>query len=474
MEYITVIGTDPGQHRTSHIFKYFRDYLISLGEPTTSPGWTINSIYKHMQHIIERSKKFDQDLYIDSGGYQIIQGYIKFDPSKTKLADRIIEFIDVYHYCLCEFYEDVYRIFSLDVNNFDMTFKQLYDFNVYSITESIKLIKEKPAIADKQLFVMQTRNHRVFEIWKRLFVNLEIYKYYKLWSFGGLVGLKKDTNAKFSHVIPSTLWLLTYQKHFNFKIEQLHFLGQGSRLNFLVVALLEELYDLNITCDSSQLVRFAPPDSKLPFIYIKEEARKYLEVEDFTSVSDEDFTLVTKNNLEVLEQTFIEENYSKDVLIDSLYKTNVDQGLKNIKNMLDDLTLEQNNDLLMHIENDNIEEIKKLDYITLEADEIVEKFKKYNLMNSTQLIEMMSITTRNDMHFSKYIKYKLMSIGLENITLENLKTLHPIMGRGQIALEMFNNINFIKAFKPIIENGDIQKADSIMYSVIDSYENRKV
>lgn len=192
MKYIVVLGAGPEEKRKSHIFDYFNNYLISIGDPTTQKGWTLFSVTKHAEKIINDSKEFKENLYIDSGGYQIILGYVKFDEvSKDGRQDRIKDFIDTYHYILEKNYENIHRIFSLDVNNFNMTLKQLYNYNVVSINNSIDLIKKYPVIADKQLFVLQTRNHRVFEIWKTLFKNLEIYKYYKLWAFGGLVGLKK-------------------------------------------------------------------------------------------------------------------------------------------------------------------------------------------------------------------------------------------------------------------------------------------
>jgi len=428
MEYVTVIGTDPGQERTSHIYNYFDKYLISMGDPTTTKGWTLSSVNKHFKHIIKQSKKFKQKLYIDSGGFQIIMGYITFDP--TGREDRIREFVDTYHFLLGEYSEYIHRIFSLDVNNFDMTTKQIYDSNVYSMQSSINLIKKNPEIKNKQLFVLQNRNHRIFEIWRQLIINLEVYKYYKLWSFGGLVGLKKDTNAKFSHVVPSTMWLLTYQKHFNFEIEQIHFLGQGSRLNFLVVAVLEELFDLDITCDSSQLVRFAPPIQKLPIIHIKKEAVDLMEAGDYSSITDDDFLLITQDNLEDLEK---------------LFKYN---SLKTMN---------------MTVDNKPVHSCEI---------SITEEMIKNNRMTSTHMLEMMSIATRNDMLFAVYIKNKIMAAGWETVTVDQMKKMHPITGRGHISRDMTNNLNFIKAFMDIKERGDIKSADGLMYSILDSYQAR--
>ncbi len=461
MKYIAVIGTDPEQHRTSHIFKYFDDYLISMGDPTTSKGWTIRNVENHARHIIKKGKKFKENLYIDSGGFQIIVGYIT--------QDRIQEYIDVFHHIVEKYCDDIHKIFSLDVNNQNFSHKEILQFNQSSILQSIELIKRKPIVADKLLFVLQTRNTEVFTIWKNMIRTFEVYKYFKNWSFGGLVGLKKETNAKFSHVVPSTMWLLTYQKHFNFAIEQIHFLGQGSRLNFVMVGILEKMFKLNITCDSSQLVRFAPVSQKMPFIYVGDYTREKIDKEDFDNIGREEFQMVVENESdELMETMFHEENYSKDIFYKAIEHLKYGD-FSYLSNLTDIKGFEEFGPFMDMYKVDDFDGIKRRASFVTEPDEIHRKFKEEKKMSSTHLIEMMCMATRNDMYFGKYVANEILKHDINTITLNDITNIHSILNRGQIAVEIFNNINFIRYMLPIMERADIDMADNLMLNVVNDY-----
>lgn len=414
MKYVSV--TSPESGMSAPIFKYFDDYLISLGEPVTSQAWNIKNVIKHLKHML-RSQPEKKELYIDSGGFQIIVGYVSLN--------RIKEYIDTYHHALELCRDEIKQIFTLDIFNekfFSLdkagnrycSENALYDYNKLSILESIKLITEYPEIANKQLFVLQTSNKNTFDTWKKLFVDLEVYKYFKRWSIGGLVGLKKDTNAKFSHAVPATLWLLTYQKKYNFPIDQVHWLGQSSRLSFLSMALFERLYNINMTSDSSQLVRFADIKQKFP--------------------------LICKHNNEF-------------VLIES------ESDVLNI--MLKDNTVIHET---LHYDKEGVDKhINSIDY-----------YNTYGRFHNTDFIEIQSQNVYYEIEFGNYIADRIIEIGLDNITEEqHLKDLHPIMARGRTAHELMNNINYFKKFKTIIENADTDSADKIVDEVVMDYHERK-
>ena len=401
MKYVSV--TSPGSDMSKPIFNYFENYLVSLGEPATSLAWTMKQLVSHA-HKLLKEKPADANLYIDSGGFQIIVGYIT--------SSRVREYVDSYHFILEKYREDIGSIFSLDVFNSAYSKEKIYEENKYSIEESISLIKKYPEISDKQLFVMQTSNDMTFDIWKNLFIDLEVHKYYKKWSIGGLVGLKKSTNARFSHAVPATLWLLTYQKHFNFTIDQIHWLGQSSRLSFLSMALFERLYNVNMTSDSSQLVRFAPIEQKFPLMHKHNDEFCLVE-----TVSD-----VFSRMLKFREVTH--------EIVD--YK----QGKSNFQTSRE---YYDNNDDRFH----------NVDFIEIQSQNVFYEIEFGNLMAD-----------------------KIMEIGIDSITEEQqLKDLHPILNRGRTAQELMNNINFFKEFKPIIESGDIKGADLIMERITNDYKN---
>jgi len=430
MKYVSV--TSPSSSMSIPIFNRFDSYLVSLGEPTTSRTWTLSRVANHMVKLLREKKDHapKSKLYIDSGGYQIIVGYISFK--------RIREYIDTYHFILERYKDDIDQIFALDVFNskyikslnknsinkkFNINdYKELYNINKYSMMESISLINKYPEIADKQLFILQSGNNTTFNIWKELFKSLEAYKYYRRWSIGGLVGLKKSTNARFSHAVPATLWLLTYQKHFDFKIDQMHWLGQSSRLSFLSMALFEKLYNINMTSDSSQLVRFAPIDHKYPLMFNEAET----------------------NNFKLIERSNDSEN-----------------DLDICRPMLDTHSIE----CVSHFDKNSLsfdEEIKSLN--------TQEWYDKYGRFHNTDFIELQSQNIAHEIKFANYIVNIIVEKGILEINSpDDLSCLHPIMARGRIAKELFNNIVYFQRFDSIVRDANIDLADSIMQEVVNSY-----
>jgi hypothetical protein len=399
MKYVSV--TSPKSDMSVPIFNYFDDYLVSLGEPATSRAWKYLQMLSHINNILKEAPS-DKNLYIDSGGFQIIVGYVT--------ASRLKEYIDVYHLLLEEYHDRIHRIFSLDVFNMKYDLQKIYDENKYSIQKSIELIKKHPTISDKQLFVLQTSNENSFKTWQKLFLELEVYKYYKLWSVGGLVGLKKTSKAKFSHAVPATLWLLSYQKKFNFTIDQVHWLGQSSRLSFLSMGLFERLYNLNMTSDSSQLVRFAAIEHKLPYI-CKHEG---------------EFILI-----ETVEEA-----------IDKML------GNHSIK---------------------DIKHTKKVGFFEIQELSSNEYYLENNQFHNTDFIEMQAQNIYYEIEFCNLICDLIIEKDINTITEEEIKDLHPIMSRGRVSKELMNNIEFFRKFEDIIKTGDTQAADNIMLDVVRQY-----
>jgi len=269
MKYVPVLGAAPSKATKTPVMHHFRDYLISIAEPTTSRGWTLQDIYKQVQKI-NRQRLPGLRLYLDSGGYQVIVGHIT--------ENRIKEYTDVYHFILENFKNSIDFIFSLDINTPKFSKEKLIKYNDYSIDESIKLIKKYPELSDKQLFVVQSRFPHILEDWLELMDKHSIYLYYKRYSFGGLVGLKSETKVQFNHFVPMVFWLATYiqnrykQENLPQKtIKQIHMLGQSSRVALITGVILEKLLGIEITMDSSEVIRFSPIEAKVPMVHKDEE-----------------------------------------------------------------------------------------------------------------------------------------------------------------------------------------------------------
>ena len=437
MDYIGVLSSTPHSPAYRSTFKYFNKYLITLGEPTASANWTMLHILKHARNIIIKEKVPGQDaeLMIDSGGFQIIVGKIR--------QERILEFIECYHKVLELYPNEIDKIFSLDINNFNMTTKDIYDWNKRSTEMTIESMKKFPQLKSKVLFVLQNRNERVFEIWRKLFVENRVWEHFDLYSFGGLVGLKKATKVNFNHAVPATMWLLTYAKKYNFEIKQLHWLGQSSRVVFIAMALLEKLYGIYLTSDSSEIIRFAPIAQKLPLlkkeVHYNEDTEKYH--------NDFDFARTPIEVLDMLDFHSWDDDHCPRASRDILKSLDIDRDILHIipQSLLDliihangaDKLDDENKKKLYHtivktlyrVMNDETLDSNDLDIIKFKTDENSLKF--YNSVCKLSVEEI-----QNSNLIEAEINYKENVIKLYDY-LQNIKTFGYKNRRSLISKEIF-------------------------------------
>jgi len=409
MRYVAVLGAAAPEKVTDVTFKYYPDFLVSMAEPTTNKSWTLFQIDKQMKKIIKQKNKYKEiypeiadkiKLFVDSGGFQVIMGYI------TKR--RVKEYIRTYHYLLKKYKDDIDYIFSLDVMNRGWNKQEQIEFNDYSINQSIQLIKEIPEIADKQLFIVQTRTEHVFDLWKELMDKHNIYQYYERYSFGGLVGLKKETNAKFSHVIPFIFWLLLKIKINNGNIKHLHLLGQSSKLMIFTSILIENLLryhnlNIDITMDSSELIRFAKIDHKLPILCKKDN--KY---------------------------EFVKERRDLHKLLD--------------------------NHSLKHTF-DNIEEKKTL-------------LCEYGKLENADFVDFMCQNINSMITFShEFLDNKSENelIDFLNKSPQEIKDLSPVFNQGRLAQEIYNNNQLIKEFLNLYLKEDLIEIENKCFEILKNY-----
>jgi hypothetical protein len=60
MEYIPVAGGS-FNNRANAIPKYFKSYLVSIAEPTSSKNWSLHEIFKHTQKILKEKVQIRAD-----------------------------------------------------------------------------------------------------------------------------------------------------------------------------------------------------------------------------------------------------------------------------------------------------------------------------------------------------------------------------------------------------------------------------
>lgn len=539
LEYVGVLSSKPGMPAYRSTFKYFNKYLITLGEPTAAPSWNLMSILKHARNIIINEKMPNSELMIDSGGFQIIVNKI------TK--HRILEYVECFHQVLELYPNEIQKIFSLDINNMKMTPKEILEWNYKSTQMTINSMQKYPVLKDKVLFVIQNRNRRVFEIWRKLFLEKKVWEHFNLYSIGGLVGLKKDTNVDFNHAVPGTMWLLTYAKKYNFDVKQLHWLGQSSKVVFIAMALIEKVYGIYLTSDSSELIRFAPIAQKLPLI------QKMVAYDDKSNEFKDDFRYARTNKdvLEMLELHSWDDDHCKRATRDNLRDMNIDIDILNVvrqdaldkilhinlnwladKTILESMveqkdavneicnalirlftgaSLEKSDTILIRfpLSEEDLKEWNIIDSTYLEQDAVevfpknvvlqnffnyIKKLKTFKYVNQRSdisqdifvkslenppftgrldngdYIELMCQHVENAIQVADIISDKILEIGLEEITMEQLLKMHPILNQGRTAKTVYENIGWMLRFKDIIIEGNVEEADEIMRNIVDSYE----
>lgn len=539
LEYVGVLSSKPGMPAYRSTFKYFNKYLITLGEPTATPSWTLMSILKHAKNIIINEKMPKSELMIDSGGFQVIVGKIT--------RSRILEYVECFHQVLELYPNEIQKIFSLDINNMKMTPKEILEWNYKSTQMTINSMQKYPVLKDKVLFVIQNRNRRVFEIWRKLFLEKKVWEHFDLYSIGGLVGLKKDTNVDFNHAVPGTMWLLTYAKKYNFDVKQLHWLGQSSKVVFIAMALIEKVYGIYLTSDSSELIRFAPIAQKLPLI------QKMVAYDDKSNEFKDDFRYARTNKdvLEMLELHSWDDDHCKRATRDNLRDMNIDIDILNVvrqdaldkilhinlnwladKTILESMveqkdavneicnalirlftgaSLEKSDTLLIRfpLSEEDLKEWNIIDSTYLEQDAVevfpknvvlqnffnyIKKLKTFKYVNQRSdisqdifvkslenppftgrldngdYIELMCQHVENAIQVADIISDKILEIGLEEITMEQLLKMHPILNQGRTAKTVYENIGWMLRFKDIIIEGNVEEADEIMRNIVDSYE----
>ncbi len=341
MEYIPVSGLAPNSPMQTPLTIHFNSYLSTIAEPTTSRNWSLNDVYRHVQKIYKR-KVTNSSIYYDSGGFQIITGHIK--------ENRIREFTDIYHFILENFREEIDYIFSLDINTPTFNKEKIFKYNDYSIDSSIALIEKYPELRDKQLFVVQSRFPHILKDWLELMDKHQVVNYYDRFSLGGLVGLKKETRSQFNHFIPTSIWLLTYIKNrrqmhtpFPKQVKQIHMLGQSSRVAIISATILEKIFDVNITMDSSEILRFSHISTKVPLIYKTPSKGNFrvvgnlIEMQDMLDINSLDY------DADKLEQ--VKKDLEKGKISNPLFIEVLCQNLSNLtafaKSLVDDIPAEE-------------------------------------------------------------------------------------------------------------------------------------
>jgi hypothetical protein len=296
--------------KSDYLYDIFDKVLLSLGKVFTGDNFDYRTLLKFSKKIQQvRNLYPNNTIYIDSGGYSIIVGDI---PQYT-----IPKLIELYNYFLENYNEYFDRIFSLDIplslklniNYYD----KLYELNYQSQSKTVDVIKkEKDNVRNKLYFVWQFKTKNLFKIWKDIFNELKLYKHYKFYSVGGLVGLKNFANIKFSgYIVPVLYAVFLYKEHYpktffkKHKVIPYHILGQYASVDQLTILVLEEFirrkYDINldITYDSAAIhSEFINLKDKDLYFY-NFDGTKVLTINELNEILDDNIHFHITNNKDV-------------------------------------------------------------------------------------------------------------------------------------------------------------------------------
>lgn len=270
MEYIFVGGKPPCGNNIDYTLasvNVSKNLLISLIEVLNTPCFKPDRVNSYFTSTINDIKKryvdpLNSKLFLDSGGYSIIVGDVAWECIRS--------FIDGYIYSLENHFDKFDKIFSLDIPIFlsspQHNNKQDIEFlNRESLSRSLSLVKSNQKIQDSFYFIWQFKIMEQYEVWSKLFTELNISPYIKNWALGGMVGLRGITQIKFSPFIgmmyKCLFEYLRYPRHCGFT---LHSLGVYIKHDRFFISFIEKLFniylkrnDTHFTYDSVNYMRTA-------------------------------------------------------------------------------------------------------------------------------------------------------------------------------------------------------------------------
>lgn len=228
--------------------------LVSLISAINSNSMGSKTVFEFSNNIkklkieFEKNKK-NNTLYIDSGGYSIITGNVRF--SSTKRA------IECYNKFIVNEESSFDRIFSLDIpywgNHQDskhLSRLNLEKFNTISTEYLIDSISNNKQLAEKLHFVWHFKLKSQFDVWRNIFKSHGISSVTAKYAIGGLVGLRErfqTANGRILDFSPFTsMAVKCLAEHLSGPLCSqrfcLHFLGINHPVDRIQIALIDLVF----------------------------------------------------------------------------------------------------------------------------------------------------------------------------------------------------------------------------------------
>lgn len=228
----------------SNIGKITPKFLYSIIEGLKQKDFGIDTMAKCGYHIRKAADNFSSncEAFIDSGGYSILRGDISYR--------QIPSAIETYLYYLNNEQSHFSRIFSLDIpmigiNSEYNTKSNIYCMNKDSLYRSREILDSDKDLADKFMFVWHFKIKEQYEIFEKLYTELELSRWIGGRAIGGMVGLRGSQQINFSPFIGIAFrCLYDYFMAERYDLPfRLHFLGVYLRQDRFVIAILERLFE---------------------------------------------------------------------------------------------------------------------------------------------------------------------------------------------------------------------------------------
>ena len=211
-----------------------------------------NYIKKYLNYFHSMSFLNELEFIIDSGGFQIQQGYL--------MTEDIPKFIDLYYEDFMINYSNMYNYaFNLDIAPGASycpfkTKEEMYELNKYSFSKAKIIPKEA---REKLIYIHHFRTPSIHDIYKKLLFEDDLANGIPNFSTGGLVSFSKSLDSPCILYIIPLLDIIHYCKEKNINKFRFHVLGGSEWREILGHKFLEKHIkevlglDITITFDSS-------------------------------------------------------------------------------------------------------------------------------------------------------------------------------------------------------------------------------
>uniref|UniRef100_I2Q4H0 Uncharacterized protein n=1 Tax=Desulfovibrio sp. U5L TaxID=596152 RepID=I2Q4H0_9BACT len=203
---------------------------------------TLNAALESIKYYTEKYvRPVDGKIFIDSGGYSIIQGAVH--------PNAVPRFVQCYNTMLRLIPGIFDKAFSLDIpwnKGFpEMNTRQkIMEFNDYALSTARDILLTNAVALERFSFVWHFKMLSQYEIWKTLYEKYEFNRIIRHRAIGGMVALRGDTGITFSPFIGMAYrCFLDYLDAGRFDQDfTLHFLGMYLPYDRFEMAILDGLF----------------------------------------------------------------------------------------------------------------------------------------------------------------------------------------------------------------------------------------